>query len=480
MNFISQILFAILATVSTGTLALCIWRVASRVCMRWNLRLPYLLLRIVCLLYVLPISYILMQLAIRDGYLQVVGLWQMNFAPAGELRELVAIIVTSWIFLTGRQIRVCLFAWVKTRRFCKSYIPEEDESVLAELARVKEKLQIHRRVDLYRSTGIVSPKTHGIFRCSIVLPMQGYSREQLSVIFHHELMHCKSCDIFYKLCCRYIEIAYHLGFVGTRMEELLDEWSEYDCDVRAIAAIRDEMSATRYFEMILDAMEEVSGRRDTNHIFSGLYESQLRLGRRIDYMKKYGNTKRVAKGVTAMVAMAFVLTNVTTVYAAGNKVAEVHDALYQSTELTAGESSSAVDLEEFYLSAADDTSYDALEYANPEAEMVMPLLDEDENVAIDWRVSPGVRKVSTSFHVDAGQRILISTTATPVSSVYWIGIMDEGNDVRYVQGSGGLLHEFEITESGSYRVLVQNRSRLTITAKGSYLFYTPTEESTEQ
>ena len=110
----------------------------------------------------------------------------------------------------------------------------------------------------------------------------------------------------------------------------------------------------------------------------------------------------------------------------------------------------------------------------------MPLLDEEENVAIDWSVSPGVRKVSTSFHVDAGQRIVISTVAAPTSSVYWIGIMDEGNDVRYVQGSGMIGHEFEITESGSYRVLVQNRSKVTITVTGGYLFYTPTEEETEQ
>ena len=480
MNLISQIFFAIFATIVTGTLALGAWMVISRVCMRWNPRLPYLLLRIVCLLYVLPISYIWMQLAMRDGYLQVVGIWQMNFAPAGGLRELMAVIVTSWVFLTGRQIRVCLFAWVARRKSRRYNIPEEDEAVLAEFARVKEKLHIRKGVELYRECGIVSPRTQGIFRCSVVLPMQSYSREQLSVIFHHELMHCKSCDIFYKLCSRYVGTVYHLGFVSNRMEELLDEWSEYDCDVRTITAIRDEMSATRYFEMIVNSMERASEGRDVNHIFSRLYESQLRLGRRIDYMKNYGNIKKMANGVTAMIAVAFVFANVTTVYAAGNKAADMHNALYQSVEVMAGETSNAVDLEEFYLPAEDDMTYDALEYANPEAETVMPLLDEDELIDIDWTVSPGVRKVSTSFHVDAGQKIAISTTATPASSVYWIGIMDEGNDLRYVQGNGALSHEFEITESGSYRVIVQNRSKVTITVAGGYLFYTPTEEETEQ
>lgn len=475
MNLISQIFFAILATVFTGTLALGIWRMISRVCMRWNPRLPYLLLRFVCLLYVLPISYIWMQLAMRDGYVQVVGIWQMNFAPAGGLRELVAIIVISWVFLTGRQIRVCLFAWVKKRRFYCYSIPEEDTEVLAEFTRVKEKLHIRKKVDVYRNRGIASPRTHGIFHCSIVLPMQSYSRDQLSVIFHHELMHCRSCDVFYKFCSRYIGVVYHLGVIGSRIDELLDEWSEYDCDIRAITAISDEMSAARYFEMIVDSMEVTLKKRDVNYIFSGLYESQLRLGRRIDYMKNYGNIKKISSGVTAMLAVAFVFANVTTVYAAGNKAADMHNALYQSVEVTAGESSNLVDLEEFYLSAEEDTTYDTLEYANPEAEIIMPLLDAEEVVDMDWTVSPGVRKVSTTFHVDAGQKIAISTVAVPASSTYWIGIMNEGNDVRYVQGSGMVAHEFEITESGSYRVLVQNRSRVTITASGNYLFYTPTE-----
>lgn len=480
MNLISQIFSAVLATISTGTLALGIWGMISRVCMRWNPRLPYLLLRIVCLLYILPVSYIWMQLAMRDGYVQIAGIWQANFAPAGGLREIVAVITITWVFLTGRQIRVCLFAWVRKQKFYRCNIPEEDTKVLAELTRVKEKLHIRRKVDVYRNRGIVSPGTYGIFRCSIVLPAQNYSEEKLSAIFHHELMHCRSCDVFYKLCGRYIRTAYHLGIIGTWINELLDEWSEYDCDARAITAISDEMSAMRYFEMIVDSMEETLEKRDVNHIFLALYKRQNRLGRRIDYMKKYGDIRKIKKGVTAMVAAAFVLANVTTIYAAGNKVADVHSTLYQSVEVLAGESGAVQDLEEFYLPAENDTTYDALEYANPEAEIIMPALDEEELVSINWTVSPGVRKASTTFHVDEGQRIAISTTVTPADCTYWIGIMDPGNDVRYVQGKGALAHEFEITKSGRYRVLVQNRSLVDITAGGSYMFYTPTEEAPEE
>lgn len=472
MNLISQIFFAMLAKISTGTLALGIWLAVSRIAVRWNPRLPYLLLRSVCLLYILPVSYICMQLAVRRGYLQVAGIWQMNFALAGGLRELIAIIIISWTFLTGRQICVCLFSWKKKKRRCCS-IPEDDTEILAELARIRKKLRIRRKIAVYRNRALASPRTQGIFCCRVELPLRHYSKEQLTVIFHHELMHCRSFDIFYKLCSRYVRLVYHLGFLGSRLEELLSEWSEYDCDMRAIAAIRDEMSVARYFEMIIDSMDRTVEERDVDVIFSGLYDNRHRMERRMDYMKKYGNIKRAASGMTALAVGAFVLINVTTVYAAGSKAAELHDALYQDMETTVAEACNDVALEEHYLPAEADTTYDALEYANPEAELIMPALNEQEQVAINWTVTPGVRKVSTTFYVKAGQKIAISTMATPNNNTYWIGIMDPVNDVRYVEGTGSLAHEFAISTSGRYRVLVQNRSNSDITAMGSYMFYTP-------
>lgn len=189
-------------------------------------------------------------------------------------------------------------------------------------------------------------------------------------------------------------------------------------------------------------------------------------------MKKYETMKKVTKGATAFLAFAFVMMSVTTTYAAGSEMADLHDELYKNVEVQAAENGGEPqELQEVYVPAAEDSSYDEYVYANPELEIISPLMDANTPVAFNWTVSSGVRMVSNSFHVDAGQTISIASVATPGNSTFWIGIQDQWNNIRYVQGSGNLSYGFPITSSGSYRVFVQNRSSVSINAVGSYCYY---------
>lgn len=189
-------------------------------------------------------------------------------------------------------------------------------------------------------------------------------------------------------------------------------------------------------------------------------------------MNQYGSITKKARGMAAAAAFVFTLASVTPVFAAGNQAAEVHQEFYQNIEYTALDGMHT-EHEEIYLPAAEDDTYGRLEYAEPEAEIVAPALSEEEHASINWSVEPNVRMVTKTFYVKAGQKISISCTVSPASSSYWIGIMDPGNDVRYVTGTGSLSHEFTVQKSGFHRVLVQNNSSVTITATGAYMYYTP-------
>ena len=52
----------------------------------------------------------------------------------------------------------------------------------------------------------------------------------------------------------------------------------------------------------------------------------------------------------------------------------------------------------------------------------------------------------------------------------WIGIMDPHNNVRYVEGKGAFGHSFAVSETGKYRVFVQNRGTKNVSATGGYYF----------
>lgn len=48
--------------------------------------------------------------------------------------------------------------------------------------------------------------------------------------------------------------------------------------------------------------------------------------------------------------------------------------------------------------------------------------------------------------------------------------MDPHNNVRYVEGKGTLSHTFSVSETGKYRVFVQNRGTKNVSATGGYYF----------
>lgn len=76
-------------------------------------------------------------------------------------------------------------------------------------------------------------------------------------------------------------------------------------------------------------------------------------------------------------AAAFVLASVTPVYAAGSEAADVHDEIYQNVEAVTADGSEENVLEEQQILGVLDRSYDTLEYAYPELEVISPLLSAE-------------------------------------------------------------------------------------------------------
>lgn len=190
-------------------------------------------------------------------------------------------------------------------------------------------------------------------------------------------------------------------------------------------------------------------------------------------MKKYGDIKQKRNGAAIALAAVFVLTNVTTVYAAGSQAAKVHDVLYRMMEPKVEESSEEMNLKEFVIPAAEDHTYERIEYQDTVEKTIEDRMSENELVSFNWKVVPQTRTASTTFYVKKGQNINLSASAVPANTTYWIGIMDPKNSVRYVQGTTNISHSFAVEDSGFYRVFVENIGTSDLTASGSYFIYTP-------
>lgn len=453
-----------------GAIAFFIWKVSMERLKKLNPDLIYLTLRIVCLFFVVPVAYVVLQLTDRNGYLQVDGPWQMNFALAGIPAYAAAAVAVLWIVSAAFLIVRKLIGSKDYREMLKGTIPEDDDVAMEEFVRIKKKLGIRRRIRLNRNDLLASPMIVGYIFPKVLLPYKKYNREQLQVIFYHELTHFKSRDVLYKICSYYISLYDCLLKKKDGPVKYVNEWSEYDCDTKAMYAMRDEIGQNRYFQVILEIMEKSMNPREEDHIFSMLYENSSNLGRRVLYMDYCRKMKKVNKGVSFLLVLAFVMVSMTTTYAAGLKIADVQEILYKETEVLTEEARNEDVLEEIYLSAEEDDTYTDTVYENSE-ENIMPILEANDIVGFDWSIDPNIRHVSSQYSLRSGNNVSISCTAAPSSNTYWIGIMDSSGNVRYVSGSGSVSHTFEIKKSDKYRVIVQNVSSSKITASGNYYYY---------
>lgn len=403
MNLISQIFLIILIACFTGTVSLGFWRVFQPLLLKRDPRLVYATLRFVCMMYIVPFGYLIVRLT-WHGYLRTESIWKPNFEMAGDMDLVFGIAGIIWLVFLIKNVADSMVEFIRWKRLCRYRIPVADEQVCAEFLKVKNMLHIHRKIGIYYSSSIQSPMVTGVFQYNILLPKDHYSREELTVIFCHELVHCKHNDPFFKICSIYIGAMQHMTSGEKHILPWINEWSECACDVSAVCALRD------------------------------------------------------------------VVTSMTTTYAASYGAAGVHDELYQEAEATQGESLETPELEEVFVPASENNDYSRIKYAKPDLSPVAPLLDAGENVSFNWTVEPGTRFCSGKFKVSSGQKIAIVAATTPSTQTCWIGIMDPHNNVRYVEGKGTLSHTFSVSETGKYRVFVQNRGTKNVSATGGYYF----------
>jgi len=89
---------------------------------------------------------------------------------------------------------------------------------------------------------------------------------------------------------------------------------------------------------------------------------------------------------------------------------------------------------------------------------------------IDWDVPVGTRCVSGSIYLAKGTVVQIACTAIPSNCTYWFGLMHANSNCTVVEGTGSGAHDFTVSSSGYYRIMVENRSSQAISVTGGYSY----------
>lgn len=447
-----------------------------------NAKLVYKTLRLICLLYLIPLGYIVLLLTYKGWIYRPVGEWELVFAFSNKFTVVLVLLAVYWFVHANSLISGYVAEGMKWKRKLADNIPEDDPMVVRVHERVCKKLHLSaKRIKLNRNVTVNSPLAVGWIRKQILLPETDYTEDQLEMILYHELSHHKNGDLKYKTLAMIATLIHCFNPAAVYVFKMINQWSEYIADVTALE-IADGMSAKQYFDNIRRLIPGGKDELEASPFVSALDEDTEMLMRRVDFMVKYQKVKRAGKVVTALFAAVFAIMSVSTTYASARIAADIHSEVYKNLENLKNEEGKGLDLEigksyvaedgtvVHYIPAKDLDMDGMQEISLPEEDIVF--YTAGVTYSFNWGVPENTRRVTGDYTVYAGQSIYTSVTVTPGDKIFWLGIMDDDGNAWYVEGRGVASHVFNITRTNRYRVFVQNNYKdgTSFHAVGSFFY----------
>lgn len=145
--------------------------------------------------------------------------------------------------------------------YCRRYNSELDEEPLRRALAVEQKrLGLNRQIDVSYVGGLSSPLLQGVLHPAIYLPELSYSRQELSYILSHELIHYRRKDLIWKYLLILVQALHWFNPVVYWMGEWTDQSCEAACDAAVLRA-RPQKDRSLYCATILKFLRQQKGIR---------------------------------------------------------------------------------------------------------------------------------------------------------------------------------------------------------------------------
>ncbi len=148
-----------------------------------------------------------------------------------------------WLFVT---IVIAVYTFIKYTRF-KNLVVDvsydiDDNDVNCIYKNLLEELNIKKKIELRGSDELISPAGMGLFKSYIFLPDYPYSKDELTWILKHELMHFRNKDILIKLLVLSVKIIYWFNPLVYIMSNRVNLDCELCCDESVLneCSLRDK------------------------------------------------------------------------------------------------------------------------------------------------------------------------------------------------------------------------------------------------
>ena len=459
MDWTIEFSWGILLTSFTGSLFFLFWHLAGRALEKAGLAgAGFRLLKMTVISFLLPAGYVfLKQKAVNrqlgHGYL---------FSKSYGLFLASKIFLAVWILGAGALVlSLVRDAWrlhrkLQSRMPCETEVRSQFEEMYRSLGGKGQRLEVSY------SYCFAAPCMCGILRPKVILPVQRYDKDELQVIFMHEIVHYLQGAMLLKWGVLLLRAVHFFNPLAWLLCREVQKWGEYVCDIRACSAIG---GAKKYFQVIADmALFFTEGT-----LAAQLTESKNELVERMEKVKEMNRNRKkgfVTKVAAVTLAGAFYAACSVSAYAATVKSADLYVYLHHLT---------TVEEEEEYVPWVDDyEEYTEEGYAEG---IVVKTGDVNSatrsRVTFDWTVGGGEAVETEAFTCKEGDTISVSMGVSPENISVKVGIVKPDGKKTYIWGKGKEVeHKFTASVSGSYKVFVENVTSTTVEViDGTYRVY---------
>ena len=446
----AEFVSAILLMTVFGTVFYQVWkRLVKKYEGAWMERAQYVLLVLVLISFMFPMGSLV---------LRWLGGWYTYCRPSmfGATSPIMTWTAKILIVIWGAGMLICLIKGLwREIRISREFSDRMkcDKRTEALFARVCRQMGVKNgRIRLYRSFHAEVPFIRGIVRPVVILPVENYSEENLSMIFSHEVMHAKQKALLIRRAAWLAGIVHWFNFSTRQLKKDVAHWTEYHCD----EAVSRRIDAHGYYEMLLNMSETKNN--DNNMWMVSLVEEgdetkeRIRRAAMRDKVSGSRKTDRMVVALVASLCVAFFGT-FTIAYVHG------YEGIFHLTDEAIEEPMGVISipvLEEHMDYGVSESVVEAI------GESVLSA--DGSIITVIWSVPNGSGfNSSDAIYATNGDTITLAGSIFPINKVVKVGIINENGTRRYVNGSTVIMQNFLINTSGSYKIFVENNSGTTVT-----------------
>ena len=189
-----------------------------------------------------------------------------------------------------------------------------------------------------------------------------------------------------------------------------------------------------------------------------LTENENELVERVRRMKIQNEIKKRSAWKAGVICAVMLSASTVTVFASAEGAGGAYHGMYRATVV-----SEEVEMPKALPVYEDDGRAEGIIEEVGEVEVLTRNTSQ-----FNWTIENGMQKTGGEFSAKAGEKITLTVDVSPTNRTVRAGIVKPDGKRQYVTGSGTIYNTFSLSQSGTYKIFVENTSGARVTVEGSY------------